>query len=252
MKEEEIMESTEHRGCASCGGRTVHHCVDGRDDGLRSYTHPRQGSAMDCSVIAALTSIQAVNSGRLSGSYPTYRFKSGTITLTSRRIPVDSAGNIVYANSTSTAVNRYWPMYWEKAFAKLLSNAECPKPATCPYRTTCSGEPDIGGIFSAGYAGSTALMEIGRYRDFVQGSLSIDSIGHMTAPAIGTTKSTIVEDTFWKRNHDYSILGFDPANRRYLIRNPCGSVDIQKYVPENEFQVGSPHFAVWGHVTNPL
>ena len=93
-------------------------------------------------------------------------------------------------------------------------------------------------------------MEIGRYNNFVQGSLAMDGAGHMTAPAVGTTKSTIVEDAFWKRNHDYSILGFDTAGKRYLIRNPCGGVD--RYIPENEFQANSPHFAVWGYASSPL
>jgi hypothetical protein len=93
-------------------------------------------------------------------------------------------------------------------------------------------------------------MEIGRYKDAVTGSFSKDASGIMLAPAIGTTKSNIVEDNFWKRDHDYSVLGYNTATRKYLIRNPCGGSEL--WVNENEFQAASPHFAVWGHVINPL
>jgi hypothetical protein len=246
MAKKEIKGFIEYRGFASCGGRVVHHCVDAGNEGLRNYSHPRQGSAKDCSVIAALSSIQAVASGRISGAYPTYKFKSGTITIPSRKITVDSTGTRVYANSTGGS----WPMLWEKAFAKLISPATCPKPATCPNRDACAGEPDISAAFANGYSGFTALMEIGRYKDVVTGAFSIDGTsGNMLAPAIGTTRSDFVEDYFFKRDHDYSVLGYNVTTKKYLIRNPCAGAEL--WVGENEFKAGSPHFAVWGYVTNP-
>lgn len=231
---------------ASCSSKIVDKCVLGGNDGMRNYAHPKQGSAKDCSVIAALSSIQNVDATRISGAFPKYNFKSGTITLDTKKLPVDSSGGLVYASSSVGN----WPMYWEKAFAKLISTATCPRPATCPESKTCTGEPDIAKAFENGYAGLTALKEIGRYKTEVPGSISIDASGKLLWPAIGTTNSTLAVDAFWQRDHDYSVLKYDTVNKKYLIRNPCGGVE--KWVDKNEFEPGSPHFKLWGYVKDKI
>jgi hypothetical protein len=224
---------------AGCGSKTVHHCTTAGNEGLKNYKHPKQGSAKDCSVIAALSSIAAVNSGRISGAYPNYNFKTRTITLNSKKLPVDSGGNLVYASSSSGS----WPMLWEKAFAKLISNATCPRPSTCPEKDTCSGEPDIGAAFQSGYAGLTALKEIGRYRIEIPDTVPFDAkSGTLSWPAIATTQSSgFQEDTFWKLNHDYSVIKYNVTTGKYLIRNPCGG-------EEREVLKTDSHFKLWGHV----
>jgi hypothetical protein len=88
-------------------------------------------------------------------------------------------------------------MMWEKAYAKLISTATCPKPTSCKARDSCSGEPDIGKAFEQGYAGLTAMKEIGRYKTAVQGSIPYDATsGNLLWPAIGTTNSSLTEDAF--------------------------------------------------------
>jgi hypothetical protein len=231
---------------ASCGSRTVHHCVLAAAEGMKNYIHPKQGSAKDCSVIAALSSIAAVAPGRISGTYPNYNFLSGTVTLSSKRLAVDASGTLVYASSTGGS----WPMLWEKAYAKLISTATCPKPASCPERQNCTGEPDIAAAFDRGWAGLTAMKEIGRYRTEVSGSFSMDASGNMLLPAIAKTNNTLGENDFWKRDHDYSVIKFDTVNKKYKIRNPCGGVE--QWVAETEFKPGSPHFTLWGHVKDPV
>ena len=238
----------EGRSGASCGSKTVHHCINAAAEGMgKTYTHPRQGSARDCSVIAALSSIAAVAPARISGAYPNYNFLSGKITLSSKRLPVDSGGSLVFASSSGGS----WPMLWEKAYAKLISTATCPEPATCPDKANCAGEPDIATAFSRGYAGLTALKEIGRYKTVVPGSIPFGaSSGNLLWPAIATTNSTLAEDAFWKRDHDYSVIKYDTVNKKYLIRNPCGGAE--QWVGGNEFQAGSTYFAQWGHVEDPI
>jgi hypothetical protein len=232
---------------ASCGSKTVNKCVDAAAEGLsKLYTHPKQGSAKDCSVIAALSSIAAVAPARISGAYPKYNFLSGTITLTSKKLPVDAGGSLVFASSAAGS----WPMLWEKAYAKLISTATCPEPATCPDKANCAGEPDIAAAFSRGYAGLTALKEIGRYQTIVPGSIPFAAnSGALLWPAIATTNSTLAVGGFWIRDHDYSVIKYDLAKKSYLIRNPCGGAEL--LVSENEFKPGSTYFAQWGHVENP-
>lgn len=243
MTKKELKRDSDYRGFGPCGGKAVYQCVEAPAEGLRNYTHPKQGSAKDCSVIAALSSIQAVAAARISGAYPNYNFKSGTIKLDSKKIAVDSSGDKVFATSTGGS----WPMLWEKAFAKLISNATCPRPSSCPESKTCTGEPDIATAFANGYSGLAAMKEIGRYKNEVVGSIPYDgSTGKLLNPSIGTTKNNITEDAFWKKDHNYSVLKYDIGTNKYLIRNPCGGEE--KWVDKAEFTTGSPHFIVWGHV----
>jgi hypothetical protein len=251
MAKKEIQETPDNRGFASCASRTVHHCVIAGNEGLlnKKYTDPKQGSAKDCSVIAALSSIVAVNAGRMKGSNLTYTFLTKTVTLNSKKLYVDSPnGNYVYASSNGGS----WPMLWEKAFAQLISTTTCTPPTGCPEKDTCKGlkEPDIAKAFENGYAGLAALKEIGRYQKDVTGSIPYDAkTGLLTWPAIATTNSTLAEDNFWKRDHDYSIIKYNITTNKFLIRNPCGS---ELEVAPSEFQANSPHFKLWGHVEDPV
>jgi hypothetical protein len=224
---------------ASCGSNVVYDCVDAPAEGMKNYTHPKQGSAKDCSIIAALSSIAAVAPARMQGVYPNYTFLSKTITLPNKKLAVDASGNLVYASSNGGS----WPMLWEKAYAMLISTA------TITTRS-CVSFPDIGKAFENGYAGLTALKEIGRYQTAVQGSILYDGAsGKLLWPAIGTTNSTLVENDFWKRDHDYSVIKYDTVNKKYLIRNPCGGVE--QWVGDDEFKPGSQHFKLWGYVKDP-
>lgn len=237
------MRMAEGRSGAGCGGKVAHHCVIAGAEGLRNYTHPKQGSAKDCSVIAALSSIQKIDAKRLSGAYPTYNFKSGSVTLTTKKLPVDSTGALVYATSAGGT----WPMLWEKAFTKLISAAVCPRPASCPDRQTCNGEPDIATAFAKGYSGLTALKEIGRYNTEVVEVPPYDAqTGNLLWPAVATTKSAgFAEDAFWKLSHDYSVLSYNIASKKYRLRNPCGGA-------EQEVASNDAHILQWGYVKDTI
>jgi hypothetical protein len=238
MARKEIKKTSDNRGFADCGSKVVSNCNNAPAEGLKSYTHPLQGSAKDCGVIAALSSIAAVNKARMVGSYPNYTFLSKVITLKTKLLAVDAMGTWVYARSNGGS----WPMLWEKAFAMLISTATRTAPASC------NGEPDIAAAFAQGVSGIYALKEIGRYQKEVYWTIPYDGAsGNLLWPAIATTNSTLTQDTFWKRDHDYSVIKFDTTKKQYLIRNPCGGEE--RLVDQNQFSIGtSTLFKVWGHV----
>jgi len=200
------------------------------EGGTFSVFDPVQGPVPDCHLIAALASMAWVKEQDLSrsGAAGTYAFKSGNQTITKE---------ILYNNSTPSGAqfgpnNAMWPLWYEKAFAKLKGCANWTDPKT---NVSC---PNVCNI-PAG-AGMDSLIEIAvnypnnnkpgftiKYQvagDIAKMKQALDAITNpgakTTKPAVawtGTATNEIVS------GHTYSYLGYVDKNPDYYIvlRNPC-------------------------------
>jgi hypothetical protein len=192
-----------------------------------SVFDPVQGPVTDCYLIAALASMAWVKQDDLSryGAGGNYRFKSGTINIGSMDVLYN---NSVPAGAQFGPNNYYWPLWYEKAYAKLRN---CPNWGS----TTC---PDVSQL--GGDAGLQALIEVAwkyprnnspgftiKYTKPEDINGMINSLNALTTPggkalnpAVAWTATATNEI---KSDHTYSYLGYVNKNSVYYIvlRNPC-------------------------------
>jgi hypothetical protein len=193
-----------------------------------SVFDPIQGPVDDCYFIAALASAAWIDQTKLSryGATGDYKFKSGTKNISSKEI--------LYNNNVPTGAqfgqnNYYWPLWYEKAYAKLMACPDWTDPNSktkCPDVCQLSGGAGLQALteiawwytrgsqtFTIKYSGNSGTLKTALDKITTPGSKAIN-------PAVAWTNSGTSEIS---ADHTYSYLGYVDKNPDYYIvlRNPC-------------------------------
>jgi hypothetical protein len=189
-----------------------------------SVFDPVQGPVGDCYLISALASVAWINQASLAryGATGNYAFRGSTINIGTKDVLYN---NNVPAGAQFGPNNYYWPLWYEKAYAKFRG---CQNWST----TTC---PNVGQL--SGGAGIQALIDIATsypQHNSLTINYSIDGINGMInklntitspgakalSPAVAWTPTATAQI---QSDHTYSYLGYINRNPVYYIvlRNPC-------------------------------
>ena len=229
-RQKKLVNVPQSASCAgSCTPAKCWYDATKQEGGTFTVFDPVQGPVPDCHLIAALASMAWVKEGDLSryGAAGTYAFKSGNQTITKE---------ILYNNGTPSGAqfgpnNVMWPLWYEKAFAKLKGCANWVDPKT---KVVC---PNVCNI-PAG-AGMDSLIEIAvNYNN--NNKLNLITLKYTKAADIATMKAALDNSvtsraalpavawaasatTELKSGHTYSYLGYIYKNPDYyiILRDPC-------------------------------
>jgi hypothetical protein len=174
-----------------------------------------------------------VKEGDLSrfGATGTYAFKSGNQTINTKEILYNS--NNIPSGAQFGPNNYMWPLWYEKAFAKLKNCAnwvdpKTGKPTNCP--NVCNIPNDVGMkslieiAVNYGHNNSPGFTIKYPTDTIAQMKQKLDAItipgAKATRPAVAWTGAQIKEI---RSGHTYSYLGYVDKNPDYYIvlRNPC-------------------------------
>ncbi len=212
------------------------------------FFDPIQGAVANCYYIAALAAVawampkhikhmtRATGQGQQQFTNAVRFFKPDSngqldkeIEVTDR-VPLDAAGNFIYARSSEAG--EIWPAVYEKAYAKLTTGTSGDQPditATAWGDCVWATAQLTGGkrhYYSTSDHSSDALWNLVRAN-----SLSRRTFNPMTcwtySSGTATDKKIVYGDANIVASHCYTVLGWDYRNdRKYIIlRNPWGNTE---------------------------
>lgn len=221
-------ESTDTLQSASCTGSCAPskcwYDTTKQEGGTFSVFDPVQGPVPDCHLIAALASMAWVKEGDLSrfGANGTYAFKSGNQTIT-KEILYNSTN--IPSGAQFGPNNVMWPLWYEKAFAKLKGCANwapnCPNVCNIPAGAGMDTLIDIAVNYNNNNKpGFTIKYQVAADIAKMKTALDNSVTSRAAFPAVAWAASATTE---LKSGHTYSYLGYIYKNPDYyvILRDPC-------------------------------